>query len=122
MMSLPLLSQTHSSDSLIAVPRTAVKNALVVKSESDICKEELKLTQEKVSLLEDKANKQNQLILNLNNVISTKDGVIVEKDNIITLKEQQIVVLKKQKSSKMWQGLFMGFAGGAAAFTLLFAL
>jgi len=122
MMSLPLLSQTHSSDSLIAVPRVAVKNALVVKGESDVCKEELKLTQQKVSLLEDKANKQNQLILNLNNVISTKDGVIVEKDNIIRLKEEQIVVLKREKSSKMWQGLLFGFAGGAATFTLLFAL
>lgn len=122
MMSLPLLSQTLSSDTLIAVPRIAVKNAIIVKGESDICKEELKITQEKVVLLEEKSNKQNQLIINLNNIINTKDGVIAEKNNIIVLKEEQIKILKKQKSAKMWQGLLMGFAGGAATFTLLFAL
>jgi len=122
MMSSPLLSQTLSSDTLIAVPRIAVKNAIIVKGEFNICKEELKITQEKVVLLEDKSNKQNQLIINLNNIINTKDGIIAEKNNIIVLKEEQITILKKQKSAKIRQGLLIGFAGGAATVALLLAL
>ena len=85
MMSLPLLSQTLSSDSTIVVPKQAVKNALIMKGNLDTCSVVLQITQEKVVLLEEKANKQNQLILNLNQVITNKDGVIVEKDNIIKL-------------------------------------
>ena len=73
-------------------------------------------------MLEEKSNKQNQLIFNLNDVIKVKDAVIVEKDNIITLKEEQITLLKRQKSSKMWQGLLFGFVGGLGTFTLVFAL
>ena len=73
-------------------------------------------------MLEEKSNKQNQLIFNLNDVIKIKDGVIVEKDNIIALKEEQIKVLKREKSSKMWQGLLFGFVGGLGTFTLVFAL
>ena len=59
---------------------------------------------------------------NLNKIITSKDLVIVEKNKVISLKEDQIKVLQKEKSSKMWQGLLVGFAGGAATFTLLLAL
>ena len=122
MMSLPLLSQTLSSDSTIVVPKQAVKNALIMKGNLDTCSVVLQITQEKVVLLEEKANKQNQLILNLNQVITNKDGVIVEKDNIIKLKEEQIVVLKKEKRSKFWSGVGIGGSVGVALMAILFVL
>jgi predicted RNA-binding protein with PUA domain len=120
-MSLPLLSQTLSSDSIV-VPKQAVKNALIMKGSLDTCEAVLHITQEKVTLLEEKANKQNQLILNLNNVITNKDAVIVEKDNIIVLKDGQIKTLKKEKRAKFWSGVGLGGSVGIALMAILFVL
>lgn len=120
---LPTLSQTLSTEpNLIAVPRAALENALKVKAERDLCVNELRLTQEKVVLYAKSIDLYKVEVENLNKVLTSKDLVIVEKNKIISLKEDQIKVLKREKSSKMWQGLLMGFAGGAATVTLLFAL
>jgi hypothetical protein len=122
MMSLPLLSQTLSSDTTIVVPKQAVKNALIMKGQFDTCSAVLQITQEKILLLEDKSNKQGQLILNLNQIITNKDGVIAEKDKLITLKEEQIQVLKKEKRSKFWSGLGLGGSIGVGLMAILFVL
>lgn len=120
---LPTLSQTLSTEpNLIAVPRVALEKALKVKAERDLCVEELRLTQEKVLLYAKSIDLYKVEVENLNKVITSKDLVIVEKNKIISLKEDQIKVLKREKSSKMWQGLMLGFAGGAATVTLLLAL
>ena len=122
MTSFPLLSQTLSSDSTIVVPKQAVKNALIMKSQFDTCSMVLKITQEKVQLLEDKSNKQEQLILNLNDVIVNKDTIIAEKVNIIDLKEDEISTLKKQKRKKFWSGILTGFTTGASVVVVLLLL
>jgi len=120
---LPTLSQTLSTEpNLIAVPRATLEKALKVKAERDLCVEELRLTQEKVVLYSKSIDLYKVEVENLNKVITSKDLVIVEKNKIISLKEDQIKVLKREKSSKMWQGLMLGFAGGAATVTLLLAL
>ena len=120
---LPTLSQTLSTESnLIAVPRATLEKALKVKAERDLCVEELRLTQQKVVLYSKSIDLYKVEVENLNKIITSKDLVIVEKNKVISLKEDQIKVLQKEKSSKMWQGLLVGFAGGAATFTLLFAL
>ena len=120
---LPTLSQTLSTESnLIAVPRATLEKALKVKAERDLCVEELRLTQQKVVLYSKSIDLYKVEVENLNKIITSKDLVIVEKNKVISLKEDQIKVLQKEKSSKMWQGLMLGFAGGAATFTLLLAL
>lgn len=120
---LPTLSQTLSTESnLIAVPRATLEKALKVKAERDLCVEELRLTQQKVVLYSKSIDLYKVEVENLNKVITSKDLVIVEKNKVISLKEDQIKVLQKEKSSKMWQGLLVGFAGGAATVTLLLAL
>lgn len=120
---MPTLSQTLSTESnLIAVPRTTLEKALKVKAERDLCVEELRLTQEKVVLYSKSIDLYKVEVENLNKIITSKDLVIVEKNKVISLKEDQIKVLQKEKSSKMWQGLLVGFAGGAATVTLLLAL
>ena len=120
---LPTLSQTLSTESnLIAVPRATLEKALKVKAERDLCVEELRLTQQKVVLYSKSIDLSKVEVENLNKIITSKDLVIVEKNKVISLKEDQIKVLQKEKSSKMWQGLLVGFAGGAATVTLLLAL
>ena len=120
---LPTLSQTLSTESnLIAVPRATLEKALKVKAERDLCIEELRLTQQKVVLYSKSIDLYKVEVENLNKIITSKDLVIVEKNKVISLKEDQIKVLQKEKSSKMWQGLLVGFAGGAATVTLLLAL
>jgi len=120
---LPTLSQTLSTESnLIAVPRATLEKALKVKAERDLCVEELRLTQQKVVLYSKSIDLYKVEVENLNKIITSKDLVIVEKNKVISLKEDQIKVLQKEKSSKMWQGLLVGFAGGAATVTLLLAL
>ena len=120
---LPTLSQTLSTESnLIAVPRATLEKALKVKAERDLCVEELRLTQQKVVLYSKSIDLYKVEVENLNKIITSKDLVVVEKNKVISLKEDQIKVLQKEKSSKMWQGLMLGFAGGAATVTLLLAL
>jgi hypothetical protein len=120
---LPTLSQTLSTEpNLIAVPRATLEKALKVKAERDLCVEELQLTQGKVVLYSKSIDLYKVEVENLNKIITSKDLVIVEKNKVISLKEDQIKVLKREKSSKMWQGLLIGFAGGAATVTLLLAL
>ena len=120
---LPTLSQTLSTESnLIAVPRATLEKALKVKAERDLCVEELRLTQEKVVLYSKSIDLYKVEVENLNKIITSKDLVVVEKNKVISLKEDQIKILQKEKSSKMWQGLMLGFAGGAATVTLLLAL
>lgn len=121
MMSLPLLSQTLLSDSIV-VPKQAVKNALIIKTQYDTCGAVLKITNEKVQLLEEKTNKQQQLILNLNTIITNKDGIITEKDNTINLKEEQIRTLKREKRGNFWRGIGLGGSVGVAVMAILFVL
>jgi len=122
MMTSSLLSQTLSTDSVIAVPRTAVKNALVVKSQFDVCKEELKTTQELVSLQVDKIELQSQQLANFSVTLQSKEQIILQKDNLIELKDNQIKTLKKQKRGQFWNGLLLGGAGGATLIAVLFVL
>ena len=120
---MPTLSQTLSTEpNLIAVPRAPLEKALKVKAERDLCVEELRLTQGKVVLYSKSIDLYKVEVENLNKIITSKDLIIVEKNKVISLKEDQIKVLQKEKSSKMWQGLLVGFAGGAATVTLLLAL
>jgi uncharacterized coiled-coil protein SlyX len=122
MTSFPLLSQTLSSDSTIVVPKQAVKNALIMKSQFDTCSMVLKITEEKVVLLEDKKKKQEQLILNLNDVIINKDTIISQNENIIILKDEEISVLKKQKRQKFWNGVLTGVVTGVSVVAVLVLL
>jgi len=122
MMTSSLLSQTLSTDSLIAVPRTAVKNALVVKSQFDVCSIELKTTQELVSLQVDKIELQSQQLANFSVALQSKEQIILQKDNLIELKDNQIKTLKKQKRGQFWNGLLLGGAGGATLIAVLFLL
>jgi uncharacterized coiled-coil protein SlyX len=122
MTSFPLLSQTLSSDSTIVVPKQAVKNALIMKSQFDTCSMVLKITEEKVVLLEDKTKKQEQLILNLNDVIINKDTIISQNENIIILKDEEISVLKKQKRQKFWNGVLTGVVTGVSVVAVLVLL
>jgi len=122
MMTSSLLSQTLSTDSLIAVPRTVVKNALVVKSQFDVCSIELKTTQELVSLQVDKIELQSQQLANFSVALQSKEQIILQKDNLIELKDNQIKTLKKQKRGQFWNGLLLGGAGGATLIAVLFVL
>lgn len=122
MMTSSLLSQTLSTDSLIAVPRESVKRALVVKSQFDVCQDELRTTQELVSLQGDKIELQSQQLANFSVALQSKDQIIQQKDNLIELKDGQIKTLKKQKRGQFWNGLFLGGAGGAALIAVLFVL
>ena len=122
MMTSSLLSQTLSTDSLIAVPRDAVKNALVVKSQFDVCQEELRTTQELVTLQNDKIELQSRQLANFSVALESKDGIIQQKDNLIELKDNQIKTLKKQKRGQFCNGLFLGSAGGATIILVLFVL
>ena len=122
MMTSSLLSQTLSTDSVIAVPRDAVKNALVVKSQFDVCQEELRTTQELVTLQNDKIELQSRQLANFSVALESKDGIIQQKDNLIELKDNQIKTLKKQKRGQFWNGLFLGSAGGATIILVLFVL
>ena len=119
---LPTLSQTLLTEpNLISVPRASLEKALKVKVQYELCVNELKLTQDKVDLYTKSIGLYKVEVENLTKVLNSKDLVIVEKDKIISLKENEITVLKKQKSSKMWQGLILGFAGGATL-SLVFGL
>jgi len=122
MMTSSLLSQTLSTDSVIAVPRAAVKKALIVKSQFDVCQMELKTTQELVTLQNDKIGLQSEQLANFSVALQSKDGIIQQKDNMIKLKDTQIKTLKKQKRGQFFNGLFLGGAGGAVIIAVLFVL
>jgi len=122
MMTSSLLSQTLSTDSLITVPRSAVKKALIVKSQFDVCQEELTTTQELVSLQSNKIELQSQQLANFSVALESKDQIIQQKDNLIESRDAQIKTLKKQKRGQFWNGLFLGGTGGATLITILFLL
>lgn len=120
---LPTLSQTLLTEpNLISVPRASIEKALKVKVEYELCVKELKLTQDKVLLYSNSTDLYKLEIENLTKVLNSKDLVIVEKDKILNLKEDQIKTLKKEKSSKIKQGLLIGFVSGIVTFTLAFGL
>ena len=121
-MTLSLHSQTLSSDSLVCVPRSAVENALILKSKYELVVMELNTTQELVEFQNEKLELQSQQLSNYSVALQSKDNIIEQKDNIISLRDDQIKTLKKQKRGQFWNGLFLGGAGGATLIAVLFVL
>ena len=122
MMTLSLHSQTLSSDSLVCVPRTAVENALTLKSKYDIVVIELQTTQELVLFQNEKLDLQSEQLANYSIALQNKDNIILEKDNIIVLRDGQIKSLKRERRAKFWNGILFGGAGGATLIAVLFVL
>jgi len=121
-MTLSLHSQTLSSDSLVCVPRSAVENALNLKSKYDLTIVELQTIQELVSFQNEKLELQSEQLSNYSVALQSKDKIIEQKDNIIILRDDQIKTLKKQKRGQFWNGLFLGGASGATLIAVLFIL
>lgn len=120
---LPTLSQKLLTEpNLISVPRASLEKALKVKVEYELCVKELKLTQDKVLLCSNSTDLYKLEIENLTKVLNSKDLIIVETNKTLNLKEDQIKTLKKEKSSKLKQGLLIGFVSGIVTFTLAFGL
>ncbi len=122
MMTLSLYSQTLSSDSLVCVPRTAVENALTLKSKYDIVVIELQTTQELVLFQSEKLDLQSEQLANYSIALQNKDNIILEKDNIIVLRDDQIKSLKRERRAKFWNGILFGGAGGATLIAVLFVI
>ncbi len=122
MMTLSLHSQTLSSDSLVCVPRTAVENALTLKSKYDIVVIELQTTQELVLFQLEKLDLQSEQLANYSIALQNKDNIILEKDNIIVLRDDQIKSIKRDRRAKFWNGILFGGAGGATLIAVLFVI
>ena len=121
-MTLSLHSQTLSSDSLVCVPRSAVENALNLKSKYALVVEDLTITQNLVDYQKEKLDLQSEQLSNFAIALESKDKIIDRKDNIITLRDEQVKTLKRQKRGQFWNGLLLGTAGGASIITVLFIL
>jgi len=122
MMTLSLHSQTLSNDSLVCVPRTAVENALTLKSKYDIVVIELQTTQELVLFQSEKLDLQSEQLANYSIALQNKDNINIEKDKLITLRDGQIKSLKRERRAKFWNGILFGGAGGATLIAVLFVL
>ena len=121
-MTLSLHSQILSSDSLVCVPRTAVENALNLKSKYDLVVEDLTITQNLVDYQKEKLDLQSEQLSNFAIALESKDKIITQKDNIILLRDEQVKTLKKQKRGQFFNGLLLGVASGSTIITVLFIL
>lgn len=117
-LSFPALSQNFSTD-LISVPRSSVINAMTKYND---CKLELQFSQEKLFAIESIVKLQTEEILNLNTIIQNKDQEITTQGEITKLKENQIKALKKEKTTKFWNGVLIGASGGIIVTSIIFLL
>jgi hypothetical protein len=105
MMTLPLFSQKPSSDSIRCVPVSALRNAMIMKTEFDKTKIILSDCRDSISIL-------NNIVLTQDTLISTKEQkikvlsdnivnyeeIVTKKDEIIGLKDKEIKYFKKQRN------------------------
>lgn len=105
MMTLPLFSQKPSTDSIKCVPVSALRNALIMKSEFDKTKIVLSECRDSVSILNKIVTSQDSLIVIkdqkislLTDNINNYKEVVVNKDNIIGVKDEEIKKIKKQRN------------------------
>lgn len=105
MMTLPLFSQKPSTDSIKCVPVSALRNALIMKSEFDKTKIVLSECRDSVSILNKVVTSQDSLIVIkdqkislLTDNINNYKEVVVNKDNIIGVKDEEIKKIKKQRN------------------------
>lgn len=104
-MTLPLFSQKPSTDSIKCVPVSALRNALIMKSEFDKTKIVLSECRDSVSILNKVVTSQDSLIVIkdqkislLTDNINNYKEVVVNKDNIIGVKDEEIKKIKKQRN------------------------
>ena len=105
MMTLPLFSQKPSNDSFRCVPVSALKNALIMKSEFDKTKVILSDCRDSILILNKMTTTQDSIILIkeqkikvLNNDIDAYKDIVITKDNIIESKDKEISKTKKQRN------------------------
>lgn len=105
MMTLPLLSQKPSSDSIKCVPVSALRNAMIMKTEFDKTKVILSDCRDSISILNNVVLSQDSLILTKENKIQVLSDNIVNykeivstKDDIISIKDKEIKHFKKQRN------------------------
>ena len=105
MMTLPLFSQKPSIDSIKCVPVSALRNALIMKSEFDKTKVILSECRDSVFILNKIVTSQDSLIVIkdqkisvLTDNINNYKEVVVNKDNIIGVKDEEIKKIKKQRN------------------------
>ena len=106
MMTLPIFSQKLSNDSIKCVPVSALRNAVIMKTEFEKCKISLSESRDSVFILNKIVSSQDTLIniktqkisilednvKNLNDVIVSKDGIIDEKNKQIKKYKKQTFV------------------------------
>ncbi len=106
MMTLPIFSQKLSNDSIKCVPVSALRNAVIMKTEFEKCKISLSESRDSVFILNKIVSSQDTLIniktqkisilednvKNLNDVIVSKDGIIGEKNKQIKKYKKQTFV------------------------------
>ena len=104
-MTLPIFSQKLSNDSIKCVPVSALRNAMIMKTEFDKTKVILSDCRDSVSILNKIVLSQDSLIivkeqkiLILNENIGNYKEIVTNKDDIINVKDKQINKLKKQKN------------------------
>ena len=104
-MTLPLFSQKPSTDSIKCVPVSALRNALIMKSEFDKTKIVLSECRDSVFILNKIVTSQDSLIVIkdqkisvLTDNINNYKEVVVNKDNIIGVKDEEIKKIKKQRN------------------------
>jgi hypothetical protein len=104
-MTLPLLSQKPSSDSIKCVPVSALRNAMIMKTEFDKTKVILSDCRDSISILNNVVLSQDSLILTKENKIQVLSDNIVNykeivstKDDIISIKDKEIKHFKKQRN------------------------
>lgn len=104
-MTLPLFSQKPSTDSIKCVPVSALRNALIMKSEFDKTKIVLSECRDSISILNKVVTSQDSLIVIkdqkislLTDNINNYKEVVVNKDNIIGVKDEEIKKIKKQRN------------------------
>lgn len=104
-MTLPLFSQKISSDSIKCVPVSALRNAMIMKSEFEKTKIVLSDCRDSVSLLNRIVLSQDSLIIIkdqktqiLNDNIGKYKEIVEAKDEIITIKDNKIKHITKQRN------------------------
>ena len=104
-MTSPIFSQKLSNDSIKCVPVSALRNAMIMKTEFDKTKVILSECRDSIFLLNNIVLSQDSLItikeqkiLTLNENIGNYKEIVTTKDDIINVKDKQINKLKKQKN------------------------
>lgn len=100
-MMLPSYSQTNSNnkpkDTMVLVPISSLKKALIVLEEKNYCNNQLEIARDTIKT-------QSQLITNLDTIIKNQSLVVVLlKDNV---KKYEKVIENKDTEIKVYQDLY----------------